>query len=601
MCTPNKQNVMINKNTDHDETLSAQVRAFYSWKAPKIHTQNHENFLDKSENFLKWDVINSWLEFNDPNIEDLDQILKCHESCVNRIPAYFQILNEISRKTSFDMDVIEKYTSWTGRVNEIISMMSIDGPKEMIILEQILFYTSLLEFSLANIFFTLNGSNPLHLFKDLLKSPSLNEIFPKSIPFIRYLMGSPVSVNLRNIAWHGFLVTSDCDEVYSKLLLLIVLSLGRDLTSSKNLKINYRNFATQSIEKFDILREKLPSDYQLNKNLYQSESELAHFYDLYEKAEYGRALVVLLIKLETHVRGLFSEANPNFDSRARIDGYYFTLDTIMDLNVCVGGKSFNEINKNNVRQLMSDNALSLFYDCFVSLKGPRIRDRISHGELPLRHVTKNVVDVVGFLYEELTLNPKIVDFSYESHFHPISELQRKISGLEIALDQVRRMEIPENLFSDNRDLPILNFHTIKIRSSEIFRDSEYDQITKFLKFLIQIIENGLEATLNYKNALEIRIEEFKERKLSQPRRKTLLNMLQIREIVIKGFLFCVNEIQRICLDIAVLKFHAFQSSKKLKRMLKLVENLKVQLNIEKNDWKNASISLNEILNTNLNL
>uniref|UniRef100_A0A336MUS2 CSON007838 protein n=1 Tax=Culicoides sonorensis TaxID=179676 RepID=A0A336MUS2_CULSO len=60
-------------------------------------------------------------------------------------------------------------------------MMNIHEPKEMIVLEQILFYTSLLEFSLGNIFFTLNGSNPPHLFKDLLRSPSLNELFPKSV------------------------------------------------------------------------------------------------------------------------------------------------------------------------------------------------------------------------------------------------------------------------------------------------------------------------------------------------------------------------------------------------------------------------------------
>lgn len=411
------------------------------------------------------------------------------------------------------------------------------------------------------------------------------------MPFIRYVLGTPRSINLRNIAWHGFLTLNYSIEVYPKLLLWIILSLGRDSSSSGVVEIVHRPFSTSTIERCVLIRQNLVLDKEvtpldLNHDLY-----LSHSCQLFEQCQYGRSLLFLLIRVEAHVRNLFSKANPKFDPRARIDGYYFTLDMILEQNVSVGKESFDETHKNNV--IMTDSAISLFYDCFVSLKGPRIRDRMSHGELRLTDVTKEVVEIVALLYKELVFGSEIQ--YYESYFHPISELERKINELSTRVEHLRDLEIPNDLIrSDEMGFIDVSTPQILVRPSQVLRDPNFAQISKFLRMLCQIIENCTEAILKYTEALNQRFEEYLERRLSQPRRKTLTNTLGIRLRVIQGVVCCVRIVQSFCQDMTVIKCHASERPKEIKEVLKIVENLKVQLSIDKNDWKSASEGLSQL-------
>lgn len=128
-------------------------------------------------------------------------------------------------------------------------------------------------------------------------------------------------MNLRNIAWHGFLSPHDCTEVYSKLLLLIILSLGRDFEAT-DIEISYRPFLKSPIESFSLIKQNFNSNFDpFDFYTCENDTYLTHSKKLYKSEKYGRALLFLLIRIETHVRQMFADTNPTFDPRARIDSH----------------------------------------------------------------------------------------------------------------------------------------------------------------------------------------------------------------------------------------------------------------------------------------
>ncbi|XP_063698096.1 endoplasmic reticulum membrane-associated RNA degradation protein-like [Culicoides brevitarsis] len=573
------------KNNNAIETLSDEVKAFYSFKCCKKVSDGSKSCLEKENGLLDWSVINAWMRFDGLNEQEIDEILNNYEKCRERLPGFYEILNEIHQLERINEDFILKYGSWTFRIDDISALLK-EKSNNFVILEQILTLTSILEFSLGNIFYTKNHANPPHLFKDLLKSDTIRDIFKEAIPFVRYVLGTPRSLNLRNIAWHGFLTVDYCSDVFSKLLLLIILSLGRDLGDFQILK---RTFSVSSIEKFSLLKQNFDfrssfeaENDEFNKNIQQLMTKNCH----------GRALQLLLIQIEAHVRQLFAKTNPNFNPRAKIDGYYFTLDMILDQNVCVGNEFFDETHKKCVTELLTDQNLSLFYDCFVSLKGPRIRDRMSHGELRFSDVTKDVVDVIYHLYHELTSKSAIKSV-YNSFFHPISELKRKIKELETQLKAVNDLNIPEELPKSHFEQEI-NFFETKINPCDALRDPEFTKISKFVRILVQIIENCIESVKNYHEAIKIRTEEYKNRSLSQPRRKNLTKMVEIRAQIVQGIIFTEEIVYNFSENVEKIKFLSKNNPKEIKILLKIVENLKVQLSIERNDWKKALEGLEKL-------
>lgn len=372
--------------------------------------------------------------------------------------------------------------------------------------------------------------------------------------------------------------------------------MGRDLSSLDHGEIIHRPFLTESVEKFALINKNYKYKDVFMKSEHTSlraDPYSSHWVHLFNRGQYGRSLLLLLIQIERHVRNLFSRAYPTFDPKARIDGYYFTLDMILDQNVCVGKDTINETCKNNARELMTDSALSLFYDCFVSLKGPRIRDRMSHGELLLKDVTKEVVEIVFLLYKELLVKSEI---RYESYFHPISELERKIKELETEIKHLRDLEIPKDLVT-KEEMDSIDFQTWKffVKPIEVLRDPDFVQISKFIRILCQIVKNYTEAIREYKKALNQRFQEYLERTLSQPRRETLKNMLKIRFRVVEGGVCCSSFVQTFCRDMDEIRSHTKQRPEEIKKVLKIVENLRVQLSIDKNDWKSASEGVSHLI------
>jgi hypothetical protein len=82
--------------------------------------------------------------------------------------------------------------------------------------------------------------------------------------------------------------------------------------------------------------------------------------------------------MEQVLRSFFCWANgcPERVSTAESTSYYTTLDEILAENI-------SNTQTNKVRELLGDSVIEMLLDIFVHQKGPRIRDKVGHGECDL--------------------------------------------------------------------------------------------------------------------------------------------------------------------------------------------------------------------------
>ena len=93
---------------------------------------------------------------------------------------------------------------------------------------------------------------------------------------------------------------------------------------------------------------------------------------------YGKCLLLLLPQMEQVLRSIFCLANgcPERVLTAESTSFYTTLDEILAENI-------GDTESNKVRAVLGDPIIEMLQDIFVHQKGPRIRDKVSHGECDL--------------------------------------------------------------------------------------------------------------------------------------------------------------------------------------------------------------------------
>lgn len=83
--------------------------------------------------------------------DQIEEVLNKYELCLSRVPGFYAILSEIQEQKPLETGLIEKYSAWTGRTDEICHLLSENDPNGMVALEQILVFSSIMEFSLGNV------------------------------------------------------------------------------------------------------------------------------------------------------------------------------------------------------------------------------------------------------------------------------------------------------------------------------------------------------------------------------------------------------------------------------------------------------------------
>ncbi|XP_033734520.1 endoplasmic reticulum membrane-associated RNA degradation protein-like isoform X1 [Pecten maximus] len=377
------------------------------------------------------------------------------ERCVRLLaPLFLQSENYFSKLTSAEYDnQLSPLTSWTGVPRVLAECFDmLRSPKDKGNEDQMLvmlIVTSVLERSLGDVYLT-RGSQCPSMLKDLLLTPELSQIFGSAaIQTLRVVLGPPTSLNLRNVVWHGFPTPGEIPQRYTWFLLLLVPSLGSLLGQDTDVVHRpYTDFpqlatyCSQSTEmkaptKSEIMQLFEKSSIISRRSLPVWSASLDWFY----KGKYGYFAVLILPQLEHAMRVLFSVVNhcPERVLTAEATTLYTTFDEILDPCLPSG-------QKNEVAAQLGENCMDLLLDLLEYPSGPRVRDRLGHGEVNLGSFPQTLATVIlgTAVYvtarREATLMSLPKAFGtlcdYQSLFHPVTLVKQKINSV---IEQVAKL------------------------------------------------------------------------------------------------------------------------------------------------------------------
>jgi len=422
----------------------------------KVFVKDQDHKMDSiNEDFLNFDEISSYLPPNCESCHDLSTYYK--ESVLSLIP----FVNK-SHEYLKQMDLSEfenKYKTcltWTQHQEELCDLFcQLQTRTYETSLLCLLGSTMILERALGDVYLV-SGSGLGNsdrqvsaLLKCLLEDISSDSVIGTSVSkVLQTLMGPPQSLNLRNIAWHGFFSQGELPSNYSYFILHTIASIGflLDSRSIKNEDIPYRN-------QIDIDDIKLPCDYMLaslrHRNDNSSSQEIfvevisnswlvnRSNKDLFSTAFtkfndklYGHCAVILFPLIEHSLRRMFVAANncPDRLMTAEADTLYTTFEEILEQKLPDG-------RKNQISTLLGENCMDFLHDLLVYPFGPRARDRLSHGELNITKVPASLcqmlINFCGYLAckFESNMSSHMVGFKefdeYQSLFHSISQIKFK--------------------------------------------------------------------------------------------------------------------------------------------------------------------------------
>ncbi|NWX35033.1 EMARD protein, partial [Notiomystis cincta] len=309
--------------------------------------------------------------------------------------------------------------------------------------------TSCLERALGDVYL-LKGNDCPFLLRDLLASEQLADVFGQAVMnVLRVFIGSPHGLNLRNVLWHGFASPQEIPPKYCAMLLFLTAGLGQLLQTyllQTKCVLVHRPYVTFiSLEEFNA--------FPLNNEILSVAEELVKLSSFvlktmlpfwiaaltaFKQSRYADSVILLLPQLEVGLRLLFTTTNkcPNRLLTAESSALYTTFDEML-------AKHLDNEEVNQLPVVLEEPAMDFLWDFLNHQEGPRIRDRLSHGEINLETFPREVANqIVGFAItilcrfsdedmfspkEHMVIKPLMSCAScYQSRFHPISRLKKQV-------------------------------------------------------------------------------------------------------------------------------------------------------------------------------
>ncbi|NXX01048.1 EMARD protein, partial [Larus smithsonianus] len=307
--------------------------------------------------------------------------------------------------------------------------------------------TSCLERALGDVYLLIGKDCPF-LLRDLLASEQLAVVFGQAVMnVLRVFIGSPYGLNLRNVLWHGFASPQEIPAKYCAMLLFLTAGLGQLLQTyllqTKCILVHRPYVIFVSLEELDVFplnHEMLSIAEELVKlSSFVLKTMLPFWMDAltaFKQSRYADCVILLLPQLEVGLRLLFTTTNkcPNRLLTAEVKFLSKMLAKHLDNE---------EVNQLPAVLEEPTMASEFLWDFLNHQEGPRIRDRLSHGEINLeafpRKVANQIValaitllcrfsdeDMFAFK-EHMVIKPLMNCAScYRSRFHPISRLKKQV-------------------------------------------------------------------------------------------------------------------------------------------------------------------------------
>lgn len=471
-----------------------------------------------------------------------------YEQCSGLMPKFHAFL-----KRCPIVEYLPEMLTWCNRLDVIV--MSLHATT----LTRTLILSSVLEYSLGNIFLSRTGITPPHLLRDLLMTDTLaTELGETIIYLLRLLLGTPNGINLRNLVWHGFLSDEDLSPIYNNFLLLIMTSIGKVLLE-RNSALKHRSCSLDAqmlvtemgLENFNELQLKncLMNHPQISNLQLRDWTQTLKYY---KKDQFFFCVSHALIQLEMYLRRLYGQLYRR-DWRAKLDEYYIIMDTVFE--------EYNSItqDRNRMYDYFPNSLLELVYDLFSAMNGPRIRDKLSHGELQLDQVDKTMAEAVLYTCSLVIENDS--KFTYRSVYHPNAIAQAKLKECKAALNQIKTLRFPKNLNDSEPagDVPFIPEVYIMEKINIFHRPGGEEIVVGYLQRIATTLEL---AAKNLHQSLGLKIGAMERRELRSRARNTLNNMLKMLPTITGAF--------EHVLTLLVWIFHCLMEADELHDLNKLI-------------------------------
>jgi len=335
-----------------------------------------------------------------------------------------------------------RYFKWTAEPSKAVKCLSIiRHARSTGVNHALLIITSIIERALGDVVLLRSTQCPC-LLSDLLVMTELEDILSHEVvQLLQTLMGSPLSLNLRNIVWHGFVRPGELDIQYVYVMLCVTASVGKLLGDQHIDEIPHRDMVEITVptvfSDFDLSRS--DDAMQLFAHSAFVAPSVVKFWhlslELYASCQYGECVVVLLPQLELALRRVFVAVNRCSERILTAENtvLYTTFDEILD-------KLLPDGSENQLLCVIGKPCLTLLLDCFNYPLGPCVRNHVSHGEVLLSDMSKDtalhlvcicIAFASKFCSPDFKENIELIQSvcakaeSYESFYHPISVLKQQ--------------------------------------------------------------------------------------------------------------------------------------------------------------------------------
>ena len=424
-------------------------------------------------------------------------------------------------------------------------------------------------------------------------------------------MGSPLTLNLRNIVWHGFVFPGEVSVIFVSVIFLVLCSVGVKLQRN-GLLVRKRKLV--SLSKFRVIEENHPvaiisqTDFELQATnsvlFYQKNLPLVGRLFCYIEAErFNMACLLLLPLLESSLRKLFVIENncPERSLTAESETFYTTFTEIL-------AKYLPDGNINKTILVLGENLVTLLFDILLLPDGPRIRDKLGHGEVlfsltvhdeiinkEMEVIARHLLAILTIILQTKSHNgPPQISLNYENYqslFHPSTFLLRSLVLNTSELEEFQSIvqNLPANqgdisTSSENEYSRIFNLLT-NMKLATLYRPRQEYEIINILTKISQSI--SLIISRSWQNVSEK--TELKHGKTLRSRQRTTFDkMIVTLPKLMKSLVLLLNILQEnlsfleITSSLEPDDFNLWK--KKFKTCLKICENLSTNVSAQKNKW-----------------
>ncbi|XP_033259849.2 endoplasmic reticulum membrane-associated RNA degradation protein isoform X2 [Orcinus orca] len=358
---------------------------------------------------------------------------------------------------------------WTG-VPELFPEMfdALGSLQSLAISLSLMKLTSCLERALADVYLLIRKECPF-LLRDLIASEELSQVFGQSVmDVLKVFVGSPRGLNLRNVLWHGFAAPQEIPPKYCSMMILLTAGLGQLLKGylqQTKFTLAHRPFITLTsledlivfpdvtYEVLSVLEEVMKkSTFILKIMLPYWEVALLNF----KSHRFADCAILLLVQLETGLRKVFATVNkcPKRLLTAESTALYTTFDEIL-------AKHLNDGKINQLPLFLGEPAMEFLWDFLNHQEGPRLRDRLSHGEISLPEFPKEAAnqllafsfvlllrfideDLLSVFKEKAAVRALVsIAEAYGARCHPVSQLKKQVLSCERSIGVWPLLPLPE--------------------------------------------------------------------------------------------------------------------------------------------------------------